>query len=155
LILTSTLSLRCGRNIRIRLPTECPHYTTTDLNIYITRFSELCQEVGLSIKESKNEEGTIASFGGIEIDTENMVIRLPENKLLKAQQLVQNAIEQTSLSLLEQQKLTGYVNFVATVDAPSFGACIICNSTFRQSEATTLDENQARPRETSHGGRKY
>jgi len=51
-----------------------PSTTTTDLNIYTTRFSELCQEVGLSIKESKNEEGTIASFGGIEMDTDNMVI---------------------------------------------------------------------------------
>jgi len=26
LILTSTLSLGCGRNLRIRLPTECPRY---------------------------------------------------------------------------------------------------------------------------------
>jgi len=92
-----------------------PPATTTDLNIYTTRLSELCQEVGLSIKESKNEKGTIASFRGIEMDTENMVIRLPERKLLKAQQLVQNAIDQTSLSLLELQKLTGYLNFVATV----------------------------------------
>jgi len=54
-----------------------PPATTTDLNIYSTTFGELCQEVGLCIKESKNEEGTIASFGGIEMDTENMVIRLP------------------------------------------------------------------------------
>jgi len=111
---------------RMALPAKIVHYlddfliilppaTTTDLNIYTTRFSELCQEVGLSIKESKNEEGTIASFGGIEMDTENMVIRLPERKLLKAQQLVQNAMDQTSLSLLELQKLTGYLNFVATV----------------------------------------
>jgi len=89
--------------------------TTTDLNIYTTRFSELCQEGGLSIKDSKNEEGTIASFGGIEMDTENMVIRLPEKKLLKAQQLVQNAIDQTSLSHPERQKLTGYLKFVARV----------------------------------------
>ena len=44
-----------------------------------------------------------------------MVIRLPERKLLKAQQLVQNAIDQTSLCLLELQKLKGYRNFVATV----------------------------------------
>jgi len=74
---------------RMALPAKIVHYlddfliilppaTTTDLNIYTTRFSELCQEVGLSIKESKNEEGTIAIFGGIEMDTENMVIRLPE-----------------------------------------------------------------------------
>jgi len=111
---------------RMALPAKIVHYlddfliilpltTTPDLNIYTTRFSELCQEVGLSIKESKKEEGTIASFGGIEMDTENMVIRLPEKKLLKAQLLVQNAIDQTSLSLLELKRLTGYLNFVARV----------------------------------------
>jgi len=111
---------------RIALPAKIVHYlddfliilpsaTTTDLNINTTRFSELCQEVGHSIKESKNEEGTIASFGGIAMERENMVIRLPEKNLLKAQQLVQNAIDQTSLSLVELQKLTGYLNFIAKV----------------------------------------
>ena len=111
---------------RIALPAKIVHYlddfliilrpaTTTDLNINTTRFSELSHELGLSIKESKNEEGMIASFGGIEMDRENMVIWLPEKKLLKAQQLVQNAIHQTLLLLLELQKLTGYLNFIATV----------------------------------------
>ena len=78
-------------------------------------FSQLCHDLGLRIKESKNEEGTIASFGGIEIDTENMVLRLLEKKLLKAQYLVNTAIERTSPSLLELQKITGYLNFVSTV----------------------------------------
>jgi len=70
---------------RIALPAKIVHYlddfliilrpaTTTDLNINTTRFSELSHELGLSIKESKNEEGMIASFGGIEMDRENMVI---------------------------------------------------------------------------------
>ena len=92
-----------------------PPTNTAHLKKYGTIFSELSQEVGLSIKESKNEEGTVASFGGIEIDTVNMVIRLPKRKQWKAQLLVDNAINQTSLSLLDLQKITGYLNFVATV----------------------------------------
>ena len=71
--------------------------------------------MGLAIKESKNEEGTVASFGGIEIDTEKMIIRLPHKKLLKAQQLVQTTMNQTSLLLQELQQIMGYLNFIATV----------------------------------------
>ena len=107
-----------------RLPAQIIHYLddfliilphTSNLESYSAIFHELSHEVGLTIKESKNEEGTVASFGGIEIDTENMIIRLPEKKLNKAHQLVQSAIDQSSLSLLELQKITGYLNFVATV----------------------------------------
>jgi len=108
----------------MRLPAKIVHYlddfliilppaTTTDLNIYSTRFSKLCQEVGLFIKVSKNWEGMIASSGGMEMDTENMVIRLLERKLLKAWQLVQNAIDQAFVTLLKLQKLMRYLNFIA------------------------------------------
>jgi len=55
-------------------------------------FTSLCNEVGLSIKTSKNKEGRVTSFAGVELDTENMVIRLPAKKLLKAQSLVQDAL---------------------------------------------------------------
>ena len=71
--------------------------------------------MGLSIKESKSEQGTVASFGGVEFDTEHIVIRLPIGKLIKAQNLVETAISQNSLSLLELQTLTGYLNFVSIV----------------------------------------
>jgi len=90
-----------------------PH--TGDLEQCKEDFGKLCSEVGLSIKESKNEEGTVASFGGIELDTAEMVIRLPEKKLLKARQIIKHAIAQKSVSLLDLQKLTGYFNFVSTV----------------------------------------
>ena len=86
-----------------------------DLKKYCSMFTSLCNEVGLSIKTSKNEEGRVTSFAGVELDTENMVIRLPAKKLQKAQSLVQDALAKKSLSLLQLQKLTGYLNFVATV----------------------------------------
>ena len=78
-------------------------------------FKLLCEEVGLAIKEAKNEQGSIASFAGIEIDTRSMVIRLPEKKLQKAKSLVHVAIARKSATLLELQQITGYLNFVSTV----------------------------------------
>ena len=52
-----------------------------DLSQYSSIFSRLCSELGLSLKRSKNEEDNMASFGGVEFDTERMVIRLPAKKL--------------------------------------------------------------------------
>jgi len=82
---------------------------------YTTVFTNLCLEVGLSIKESKNDEGTVASFAAVEFDTSTIVIRLPAKKLLKGQSMTQRTAEKKSVSLLELQKITGHLNFVATV----------------------------------------
>ena len=48
---------------------------------YSRIFSELSTRVGLSSKKSKSEQGTVASFGGVEFDIEHMVIHLPIGKL--------------------------------------------------------------------------
>lgn len=71
--------------------------------------------MGLAIKIAKNEEGRLATFAGFELDTQCMVIRLPQKKLTKARQIVQKAIEQNSLSLLDIQRITRYLNFLTTV----------------------------------------
>ena len=106
------------------MPAEIIHYLYDFLIIlpcqgncesYSRIFSELSTRVGLSIKESKSEQGTVASFGGVEFDTEHMVIHLPIGKLNKARNLVETAISQNSLSLLELQTLTRYLNFVSIV----------------------------------------
>ena len=54
--------------------------------------ANLCHKVGLTIKVSKNKEGTIVSFAGIEFNTGRIVIRLPEKKLHQAWALVEKAI---------------------------------------------------------------
>ena len=87
----------------------------SQLERYTTIFTRLCYEVGLRIKESKNEEGTVVCSAGIELGTRLMVIRLPTKKLLKARSIIQCTTERTSVSLLELQRITGYLNFVSTV----------------------------------------
>jgi len=42
-MLTSTLTLRCGRNLRIRLPTECPRYTIPVGDRIVVVASEGCE----------------------------------------------------------------------------------------------------------------
>ena len=82
---------------------------------YTRVFAKLCTELGLSIKESKNKEGTTVDFAGVELDTRRMVIRLPMKKLLKGREIVDSTIEKKSISLLELQQITGYLTFASTV----------------------------------------
>lgn len=109
---------------RLSLPVSVIHYLEdfflvlpprSQPEVYTGLFTSLCGEVGLCIKDSKSEEGSRASFAGIEVDTRQMVIRLPSNKLLKARTIVQTAYAKRSLSLLDLQRLTGYLNFVSIV----------------------------------------
>ena len=71
--------------------------------------------MGLTIKEAISEEGTVASFGGVELDTEKMIIRLPTRKLAKAKKLVAAAVNMDAHTLLDLQTLTGFLNFVCIV----------------------------------------
>ena len=105
-------------------PAEIIHYLDDFLIIlpsdqnpetYCSKFARICSLVGLSIKQAKSEEGMVVSFGGIELDTKNMAIRLPISKLAKARMIVESAVSLTSVSLLDLQRITGYLNFVTVV----------------------------------------
>ena len=110
--------------IRQNLPATVIHYLDdfflvipADARVekYTTIFGTLCKELGIAIKDSKSEKGRITSFAGIEVHTTQMVIRLPTNKLLKPRAIVKSAMQQNSLSLLDLQSITGYLNFASTV----------------------------------------
>jgi len=53
----------------------------------------------------------VVSFAGVEFDPSKMVIRLPAKKLLKGHSITQCTAEKQSVSPLEVQKITGYLNF--------------------------------------------
>ena len=57
----------------------------------------------------------MASFGGVEFDTERMVIRLPAKKQQKAKSIVDIAQNAQSASLVELQRVTGFLNFASIV----------------------------------------
>lgn len=77
-----------------------------NLELHSKTFSLICKEVGLTIKISKNTEGTVVSFAGIEFDTKCIVNRVPEKKLHKVWTMVDQASKRRSLSLLEIQTIT-------------------------------------------------
>ena len=90
---------------------------TENTDPYSRIFSHVYDNVGLAIKTAKNEQGCVATFGGVELDTKSMVVRLPTPKLAKARSIIQTALAMTSMSLLDIQKITGYFNF-ATIVVP-------------------------------------
>jgi len=105
-----------------QIPASVTHYLDdflivvppgTDNKKCTKAFTTLCSTVGLSIKASKNEEGTRVSFAALEIEMESMVVCLPEKKLLKAHRIVESAMKEQLLSLFEIQRITSYLNSVA------------------------------------------
>ena len=57
----------------------------------------------------------MASFGGVEFDTGKMIIRLLSKKLQKAKLIVHEAQKACSVSLVELQRITGFLNFASIV----------------------------------------
>ena len=86
-----------------------------DLSQYSSIFSRLCSELRLSLKILKNEEGNRASLEDVELDTERLVIRLAAKKLQKAKSIVDKAQNAQSASLVELQRVTGFLNFASIV----------------------------------------
>ena len=64
---------------------------------------------------------TILTFAGVELDTIRCESRLPEDKLLKCQQLIDEFIKKKKATLRELQSLTGVLNFACSVVVP--GRC--------------------------------
>ena len=78
-------------------------------------FASLCREVGLTIKDSKNEQGTVASFAGLEFNSRRMIIQLSQKRLAKARTMIEKMRTLRSASLLDNQKITDYLNFLSNV----------------------------------------
>ena len=66
---------------------------------------------------------TILTFAGVELDTIHCESRLPEDKLLKCKQLIDEFIKKKKATLREVQLLTGVLNFACSVVVP--GCCFL------------------------------
>ncbi|KAF2174419.1 hypothetical protein K469DRAFT_550845, partial [Zopfia rhizophila CBS 207.26] len=78
-------------------------------------YNALTDALGLLRNDTKNAAGTQVEALGVEIDTITMTARLPQKKLDKAVQLVTETLNARRLTLLQAQKLAGFLSFCSAV----------------------------------------
>ncbi|XP_061170276.1 uncharacterized protein LOC133179566 [Saccostrea echinata] len=75
--------------------------------------------IGIPMKQDKTVfPTTTITFLGLELDTDNMIIRLPEEKLSKIRKEIFNAKCRKKMTLQEIQSLIGLLNFACAVVTP-------------------------------------
>ena len=92
---------------------------SSECSLALKRFIELCEELNIPLNHDKTvQPTTCAILHGIEVCTETMTARLPEDKLVKAKDLVHNLCFQKKCTLKEMQEALGFLNFACRVIKP-------------------------------------
>ena len=82
-------------------------------------FLNLASRLNIPIKQSKTcQPATVATVHGVEVDTIDMKIRLPADKLSKLVTLLDTFSKRKKVTLTELQSLIGYLNFACLVVSP-------------------------------------
>ena len=77
-------------------------------------FQDNCKRIGVSLAEEKTGGPTpVLVFLGLEIDTQEMVIRIPQDKLNSTRVKLKNIFNKEKVTLNELQSLVGLLNFCA------------------------------------------
>ena len=91
------------------------HKCKNDLLVFLG----LCKTLGVPIKQEKTEfPTTVITFMGLELDSVNMVARLPQDKLIKLRSLLSSFRKRRKVKLQELQSLLGLLNFCCKVVLP-------------------------------------
>lgn len=86
----------------------------------IRNFQNLCQILGVPLKESKIIlPTTCLIIYGIEVDSVFMESRLPQDKLVNIRQLLARTVQRKKIQLKELQSLIGLLNFACQVVTPA------------------------------------
>jgi hypothetical protein len=85
----------------------------TNLQAMSNEYIRLTDALGIPRNESKDEAGTKVTVLGLEIDTDEFVLRVPKDKVLRAAATTSTALEYNSISMLEAQSLAGFLSFCA------------------------------------------
>lgn len=82
-------------------------------------FLLLCKDIGVPIKQEKTENACqVITFMGLELDSINMVARLPVEKLNKLRVLLTQYAKARKIKLKDLQSLLGLLNFCCSVVVP-------------------------------------
>ena len=96
----------------------------SDCDISLSIFLQICQELGVPIAIDKTVQPTTTLvYLGIEFDTINMVMRLPQDKLAALKQLITSTLDRKKIELRQLQSLIGSLNFTCRVVAPGRAFC--------------------------------
>ena len=88
-------------------------------NIHLDKFLSLCKDIGVPIAQEKTyRPATTMSFVGLEIDTVEMTVRLPIDKLQKARAIIKSLSSRKKVTLKEIQEAVGFLNFACMVVYP-------------------------------------
>jgi hypothetical protein len=78
-------------------------------------FTAVCNHLGLEEKASKAMDGHVVDFTGIELDSEQMIARLPQDKLKRATKAVQDTLRLGYTSFKALRSMLGFLSFCARV----------------------------------------
>ena len=67
--------------------------------------------LGIPRQDTKDVHGTVVIVFGLEVDTNEFIICVPVDKVVRACQATSSALSQSSLTLKDAQSLTGFLSF--------------------------------------------
>ncbi|CAG2205846.1 unnamed protein product [Mytilus edulis] len=97
---------------------------TTKVGNTLKLFQEVCNKIGIPLASDKTTlPTTLLMFLGIEFDTQNLIMRLPNEKLVKLSQKIRDTLDSSKITLKDMQSLLGLLNFACKVVAPGRTFC--------------------------------
>ncbi|CAC5357929.1 unnamed protein product [Mytilus coruscus] len=83
----------------------------------MNNFRTICSDIGVPLEEEKTlGPSCIMTFLGLEIDTLEMVIRIPQDKLTEVKGKLELTVKKRKIILRDLQSLVGSLNFFAKVN---------------------------------------
>ena len=92
----------------------CGAKGTDDCQTLISTFHQICGDLGVPINDEKSTApSTVMVFLGLEIDSDNMQIRIPYHKRQELEVIIQGVLKKDKITLRDLQSLTGKLCFFA------------------------------------------
>jgi hypothetical protein len=86
--------------------------STNDCLELMSAFEYVCNDIRIPINKNKSEGPvTILTYLGLEIDTVLMEIRVPEDKIIKAKNIISEVLTKNKITLTVLQSILGILNF--------------------------------------------
>ena len=97
--------------------------SSCDEQVYV--FLGVCQKINFQVAMEKTHWGcTQLTFLGMLLDTERQIVGIPLEKIAKALELIRFFLGRSKVTMLQFQKLCGFLNFLCRAIVP--GRVFVC-----------------------------